>query len=278
MPNSIRLFQVDAFTRKAFTGNPAAVCLLESNISDDDMKRIAAEMNLSETAFVKPVETGDQDPFATSSTFNLRWFTPTVEVPLCGHATLASAGVLFEICKNPNEILYFQTLSGTLTAQRTSDGLVALELPTAEVVAIEASQVPTLVPNWLEVVKAVVGDLPLHSVNFVPARKKIVARLEDHDSRKRLESIIPNLSQMLSLHNGSVFTSVTVTAKADEAYDFVSRHFSPWIGINEDPVTGSAHAYLTTYWAKQLQKDSFVARQCSARGGDLYLQLTDEGR
>jgi len=253
---SFQIYQVNAFTDRAFTGNPAAVCLLDVPLTDEQYRLIAAEFRLSETAFVVTAPTAGGD-WATTQRFHLRWFTPTVEVPLCGHATLATAAVLFREKKNTNKTVYFDTLSGELVAE-LDDGKVnsgvAIYLPTAETVPLEESGV--VIPQLEAILEAVLGKAaPIKSLNYVPSRKRLLVRLQDGNGgdRPQLEALQPKFDDMLRLHDGSQLSSVTVTTNGQvQPYDFCSRHFSPWVGIPEDPVTGSAHSYIVTYWSKQM--------------------------
>ncbi|XP_035669651.1 phenazine biosynthesis-like domain-containing protein isoform X3 [Branchiostoma floridae] len=253
------IFQVDAFTDKPFAGNPAAVCLLEDmDLTEEHQQKIAAEMNLSETAYLRKLNPGDD--FSSSSKFGLRWFTPTNEVALCGHATLASAATLFYMMKNPSSQLTFQTLSGDLFARREGD-FISLDLP-------ENKSQPQDKETYSQLLQIEYSIL--------------------NSCRQTLESLRPDTASMLAAHTQDIIRGVIVTVKGSlengcvdnhgEMYDFISRYFAPWNGIPEDPVTGSAHTVLASYWAKELGKTEFYARQCSARGGDLKVRLREDGR
>ncbi|CAH1246914.1 PBLD [Branchiostoma lanceolatum] len=272
------IFQVDAFTDKPFAGNPAAVCLLEDvDLTDEHQQKIAAEMNLSETAYLRKLNSDDD--FSSSSKFGLRWFTPTNEVALCGHATLASAATLFYMMKNPSPQLTFQTLSGDLFARREGD-FISLDLP-------ENKTQPLDREPYSQLLKIVVGDLTIQDLQVSHTAKKLVVRLQD-GTRQTLESLRPDTVAMLAAHTQDIIRGVIVTVKGSVEngcvdnqgvmYDFISRYFAPWNGIAEDPVTGSAHTVLASYWAKELGKTEFYARQCSARGGDLKVRLREDGR
>ncbi|XP_035670580.1 phenazine biosynthesis-like domain-containing protein isoform X11 [Branchiostoma floridae] len=244
------IFQVDAFTDKPFAGNPAAVCLLEDmDLTEEHQQKIAAEMNLSETAYLRKLNPGDD--FSSSSKFGLRWFTPTNEVALCGHATLASAATLFYMMKNPSSQLTFQTLSGDLFARREGD-FISLDLP-------ENKSQPQDKETYSQLLQIVVGDLPVQDLFVSHTAKKLVVRLQDGTTRQTLESLRPDTASMLAAHTQDIIRGVIVTVK-------------------EDPVTGSAHTVLASYWAKELGKTEFYARQCSARGGDLKVRLREDGR
>ena len=242
MPLSI--IQVDAFTSRRFAGNPAAVCVLPAPRDDAWMQNIAAEMNLSETAFL--VREGDR--------FHLRWFTPALEVALCGHATLASAHALWE-CGHlkPGEQARFRTLSGILTADRRGEW-IEMDFP------VKADE-PADAPPYLS--KALGAELKYVGKNDLD----YIAEVE---SETALRGLKPNHSLLSELG----VRGVIVTARGETGeFDFVSRFFAPGSGINEDPVTGSAHCCLAPYWAKRLGKTEFVAYQASARGGVVRVRL-----
>jgi len=230
----IKQFQVDAFARRIFEGNPAAVCQLASWLDDALLQAIAAENNLSETAFFVPAADG----------FTLRWFTPLAEVDLCGHATLAAAHVLFNHAGFAGETIRFATRSGTLTVCRRG-GALELDFPALV-------PVPCPCPEELE---AGLGRRPVE----VLEAGDYLAVFDDEEVVRKLAPDFERLSR-LSLRG------VTVTAPGREL-DFVSRFFAPKLGIPEDPVTGSAHCALAPYWAKRLGKDVLRAAQLSRRGG-----------
>ena len=238
------IYQVDAFTNRAFAGNPAAVCILNAPGSEAWMRDVAREMNLSETAFLVPKGGG----------FHLRWFTPTVEVELCGHATLASAHILWETgVLRPDEPARFHTLSGLLTAERKSDW-IELDFPAKQ-------EEPT--QPWEELATGL-GITPRY------VGKSHFDYLVEADS----EQTVRNLAPDFSLLKRTKARGVIVTARAEGGeFDFVSRFFAPGSGIDEDPVTGSAHCVLGPFWAKQLGKSEFVAYQASARGGVVRVRL-----
>ncbi|KAH7982963.1 hypothetical protein HPB52_008390 [Rhipicephalus sanguineus] len=240
------LFTVDAFTRTPFSGNPAAVVFLEEDSAIDDHRKqlIAAEMRHSETAFVS--KRNALDEFEKSSCFNLRWFTPQNEVPLCGHATLATAAAIFAEWGNESRELQFYTKSGVLKASRETNGTVVLDLPARSSVAV-----------------AVVGDTPVAEVLYSADAKKLVVRLKDSCTRSALEALSPNPERMLRSESGDRVLGVAVTVRggSHDDYDFISRYFSPWNGIPEDPVTGSAHAVLGPYWAAVLGKETLNGRR-----------------
>lgn len=241
---SISLFQVDAFTHKVFRGNPAAVCPLEDWLPDQVMQEIAAENNLSETAFFVPVP--------KESAFRIRWFTPTAEVDLCGHATLAAAHVIYRHLSYPsNEILFFSN-SGQLFVYRNQvDNTLTLDLPAQPTQPTDSS---------VQIMEAM-GKEPIE-----------VRKGEDLLLRYRKESDIRALSPDFRKLSELPVRGVIATAPGDTA-DFVCRFFAPAVGVDEDPVTGSAFTKLVPYWAKELKKRKFRAWQLSSRSGELFCEL-----
>jgi len=235
----IRLYHIDAFTDRVFAGNPAAVCPLDSWLPDETLQAIAAENNLSETAFF----VGGGGEYA------LRWFTPTVEVDLCGHATLASAYVLFEALEPSLSEVRFSSRSGPLTVTRDGD-LLALDFPTR-------APDPCVTPSGLE--------------EALGARPREVWAARDYmavfDSEDEVRALRPDMERVSRLDRFALI----VTAPGNEV-DFVSRFFAPASGIPEDPVTGSAHCTLIPYWAQRLGRTRLRARQVSRRGGELFCE------
>jgi PhzF family phenazine biosynthesis protein len=243
------LFQVDAFASGPFTGNPAAVCLLERPADPAWMQAVAAEMNLSETAFVHALdETG-------TGRFDLRWFTPTVEVDLCGHATLATAHVLWETKQlSDSAAARFDTRSGTLRA-RSADAGFELDFPTDSVTAREPD------PGLLDALGVTAEAVSRGRVGWL-------VELADADA---VRAVRPDFER-LAHHEIAV-----VTARSDDPdFDFVSRCFGPKFGIDEDPVTGSAHCALGPYWAGRLGKNEMTGFQASARGGVVRVRVDGE--
>ena len=240
----VPIIQVDAFTDKPFSGNPAAVCILPETRSQTWMQDVAREMNLSETAFLRPQEDG----------FDMRWYTPSVEVELCGHATLASAHVLWEMgYLKPSSQARFHTASGLLTAQRQGDW-IELDFP------VEREQ-PTAAPQSLA---EALGVSPLY------VGKNRFDYLVEIESEEILSDLKPNWALLAEVPcRGVIVTSRT----ASREYDFVSRFFAPRSGILEDPVTGSAHCCLGPFWSSRIGKDELVAYQASARGGIVRIRL-----
>ncbi len=242
----LTITQVDAFTNTPFRGNPAAVCVLPEERDERWMQSVASEMNLSETAFL--LRQGDG--------FNLRWFTPLVEVDLCGHATLASSHVLWEVgLLQPGQQARFFTRSGLLTAERQGDW-IELNFPATPVEATDA-------PADL---------LPALGVDATYVGKNRFDYLVEVASEESVRSLHPDYARLLALSARGIM----VTSRASMAgYDFVSRFFCPAVGINEDPVTGSAHCSLAPYWSAKLGKETLMAYQASARGG--IVRVTDAG-
>ncbi|WP_372947151.1 PhzF family phenazine biosynthesis protein [Mariniphaga sp.] len=239
----IPIYQIDAFADKVFSGNPAAVVPLQKWLPDKTMQNIALENNLSETAFFIPAENG----------FHIRWFTPATEVNLCGHATLASAFVLFHHLNYQEKEIRFQSKSGLLKV--TKDGeLIVLDFPTSEVKGVEFQ------PN----IEKAFGIKP----------QKCFKGREDLMFVFRNQGEIQNLKPDFSFLKTLEMRGIIATAPSGE-FDFVSRFFAPREGIDEDPVTGSAHTMLIPYWAEKLGKTKLVAKQISKRGGVLYCKYAE---
>lgn len=242
---TIPIYQADAFTDQLFGGNPAAICPLDEWLSDEVMQKIAVENNLAETAFFVKTKEG----------YKLRWFTPEYEIDLCGHATLASAHILFTELGYQDDTIHFETVkSGTLTVKRDGDRYI-MDFPSRPPIPIEE-------PNGL--VEALGGIPP-----------KAILRSRDffvvYESELDVREMSPDFFALSKLDT----VGIIVTAPGDNV-DFVSRFFAPGAGIPEDPVTGSAHCNLIPYWAKQLGKDQLHAYQISARKGELWCTLQDE--
>lgn len=242
----LTMYQVDAFANEVFQGNPAAVIPLLEWLSESQLQNIAAENNLSETAFFVPSENG----------FHLRWFTPTHEAPLCGHATLAAAYVIFNYLKPDLQTVHFNTMSGTLGVSQ-HNGMLVLDFPSLQLHPCEA---PTALLTGLTV-----------------QPKQVFKTVEDtnyygiFDTEQEIVALKPNLTHLEKLFP----FGVVITAPGDTS-DFVSRYFAPGAGIPEDPVTGSTHCALTPYWSKQLGKRKLLAKQLSKRGGELRCELLGE--
>lgn len=245
----LEFHQVDAFAQRPFTGNPAIVYRLEHWLDNALMQQIAAEHNLAETAFV--VKEG--------AAWHIRWFTPSAEVPLCGHATLASAHVLFEIYGEQGDVLDFTCLSGALRVSRAGEKL-ELNFPVRRAQPCELRA---------EVEQAL--GQPVNSVLALHEGQGVQELLAILPDEAAVRACVPDLAAVARLPGLGLLISAP-----GEQHDFVSRYFAPSIGINEDPVTGSTHCILTPYWAQQLGKQSLSAFQCSARGGELHCELDGE--
>ena len=241
-----KIYQIDAFTSQTFGGNPAAVCILDSWLSPELMQKIAQENNLAETAFA--VKKDDH--------YELRWFTPEVEVDLCGHATLATAFVLFHFYDlEENTIQFYSYRSGNLIVNKADNGWLTLDFPTDNLIAIR---------NVAELDNAI-GLTPIKTL------KGKTDYMMVYNSQQEIEAIEPNHHLLGQLD----VRGVIVTAPGDEV-DFVSRFFAPACGIPEDPVTGSAHTSLSPYWSKELDKTKMNSKIYDKRGGDLVCEYLGE--
>lgn len=261
MNKEIKIYQVDAFTNKKFKGNPAAVCILEDDINDDLMKSIAQEMNLSETAFVKPLECSDING---CNFFSLRWFTPEVEVDLCGHATIATSKVLFDEFNISGQEIKYQTKSGTLIAKKKNEK-IGLDFPIDKALNFELSEDILKAMGIKKYLKAIIGE----------KTRKLVIELEREEEIINLK---PNFEKLKMLSFNTNVKGIGVTCKGSEKYDFISRYFNPWAGINEDPVTGSVHTLLANYWSSILNKTEMLAYQYSNRGGEILIKVLKNNR
>jgi len=242
----IPIYQVDAFAERLFTGNPAAVCPLQEWLPDETLQAIALENNLSETAFYIPLDEGR---------YHLRWFTPGREVDLCGHATLATAHVLFHELGFAGTRLSFDSRSGELVVARDGDWLV-LDFPAQPPQPCEAPS------GLLEALGGEPRELWFSAEDYVVV----------YDSEQAVRALRPDFARLAQVEA----RGVAATAAGGEGVDFVSRFFAPRVGVNEDPVTGSAHCKLAPLWAQRLGKSALLARQLSARGGELRCQLSGE--
>ena len=236
----IPYFQIDAFTSHLFSGNPAGVCLLDKWIADATLQAIAAENNLSETAFLVPSE----------KDYEIRWFTPEVEVDLCGHATLASAYVIFNYVDPTCEQVCFESKSGLLKVKQ-GNGMVSMDFPSYV-------PVPCSAPDGL------IDGMRMAPQEVLSSRDYLMV----YDSEEKIKSLQPDMDKLKGLDS----LGIIVTAPGADC-DFVSRFFAPGVGIPEDPVTGSAHCTLIPYWATKTGKTTFHARQLSKRGGELFCEL-----
>jgi PhzF family phenazine biosynthesis protein len=241
---TIPFYQVDAFTDRLFGGNPAGICPLQDWLADDIMQKIAMENNLSETAFFVPKEEG----------FHIRWFTPTVEVNLCGHATLAAAHVIFQYMGYKPDVISFESRSGILNVRKEGE-LLVLDFPANK-------------PQRTGLPSDFVQSLNITPIQCYRGKEDYLLL---YKSQQEIEALIPDFSRLKKTDARAVI----VTAPGNES-DFVSRFFAPRVGIDEDPVTGSAHTVLIPFWAEKLGKNEMKALQLSKRGGTLFCRLSDD--
>lgn len=245
---TLSLFQVDAFTDRPFHGNPAAVIPLHGPLTDTLMQSIAAENNLSETVFVSSRPAPGH--------YDLRWFTPTVEVELCGHATLATAHVLFNELGVEQPVLHFHTRSGELPVSKRDGGWLVMRLPRQTATVCDA-------PANVAAALNIQPEKWLSGANYMAV----------YDSEQQIQQLQPDMRRLSDVRDrGLICTALSDAADTD----FVSRFFAPNFGIDEDPVTGSAHCMLVPYWANRLGQQKLMARQISARGGQLACRLLDK--
>lgn len=253
----MKIWVVDAFTDTPFKGNPAAVIVVRDFPSEEDCQNIAAEMNLSETAFIKPLppSQNNSNPTFPSNHFHLRWFTPKVEVKLCGHATLASAHILFQEDLVKGDTITFESLSGPLFVRKENDCIV-LDFPLQKI----SHTLP----------KEFFKDLfTTNIVNCVQAYDDVIVELQNEDEVRKI-NLDPLKIKEIDCRG------LIVTARGKGPYDFVSRFFAPRVGVNEDPVTGSAHCKLADYWQQKLGKKEFKAYQASQRGGTINITVQED--
>ena len=246
-----KIYIVDAFTDKPFSGNPAAVCILQEFKSDEVLQKIAAEMNLSETAFVRKEADG----------FRLRWFTPEVEVELCGHATLATSHILWQKgFLNPDkEAVYYTVFSGKLSASRKGDEII-LNFPL----------IPVIDTVYSPELETALGIKPVYTGNCGTGECNYLIELKSGAEVRNLKPDLNLLSEIPKF--GFIVTAIS----DDDDYDFISRYFAPDKGVDEDPVTGSAHCSLAHYWGKKLDKSEMNAFQASKRGGSMKVKLNGD--
>lgn len=243
----LTIFQIDAFTDKLFEGNPAAVIPLKEWITKPQMQQIAEENNLSETAYF----------VSEGSKFGLKWFTPVTEVDLCGHATLSAAFVMFNHMAYKQERIMFMTNSGELQAWKEGEKIY-IDMPVNPIQRVEPP-------------RGLFEALGILDVDYVGYNGDYLVSIK---SERDLEKLKPDMGKLKEIECRGVI--VTAPAKGDSGFDFVSRFFAPSVGVDEDPVTGSAHTALIPYWAAKLNKDELTARQLSARGGTLHCRLKDD--
>jgi len=254
----MKMYQVDAFTKELFRGNPAAVIVEKQWLNEDLMQNIALENNLSETAFVKIID---------SENYEIRWFTPTVEVAFCGHATLASAFVLFKDFTENKTINFHVRNLGVFIVQQDEDGKIRMNFPIRKAHQIE-DYPPLLRQALTKPFKAVYQNEQGYIVEYESVQDVLDEK--------------PDMNLLKTLGKRTAITTqdmdVAITTKADEHYDCVSRYFAPVAGIEEDPVTGSIHTAIAPLWAEKLAKNNIVAYQASGRGGVLYCNILNSER
>jgi PhzF family phenazine biosynthesis protein len=256
---TFKLYQVDAFASELFGGNPAGVCLITQELPDELLQKIAMEMNLSETAFPLPLNGAKH---SGTDRFNLRWFTPACEVPLCGHATLATSHVLFEEIGVSSDELKYQSLSGPLKAIREPEG-IRLDFPLNRLEPVDAP---------LELMSAL-GIEDWDAVEYCEVTENMLVRVGSTDT---LAAIEPDFQALLNAAAPWPVCGVVLTSHGKDGFDFFSRYFAPWVGVDEDPVTGMAHTMLTDYWSRTLNKNELRAYQASKRGGEMTVRRVDD--
>jgi PhzF family phenazine biosynthesis protein len=247
----MKTYFVDSFTNQKFKGNPAAVCIVESDLEDVTMQSIATEIGFSETAFIKKIE---------NNTYSIRFFTPKMEISLCGHATLASSKIIFDT--TTFQTITFINCENVELKIAKANGEIVMEFPVYETIEID---VPKSVTDALGIEKTV-------ETRFSPDRKIILIEINNSDT---LANLKPNFSALVNSYNG--INGVLVTAQSNSSdFDFHYRYFWPWAGTNEDPVTGGIQTFLTKYWAAKLNKNKFKAFQSSSRTGMMRTELLED--
>lgn len=259
--HAMKMYQVDAFTQALFQGNPAAVIIRDDWLADDLMQKIAMENNLSETAFVKKID---------DTHYEIRWFSPNTEVTFCGHATLASAFVLFQDFTAEKTIYFHVKNLGIFIVSQAEDGKIQMNFP------IRRAQKVTEYPDILrQALSKPFKNVYLNSQAYIVEYETVEDVLSEQPDLNLLQQL-GEIRTAITAQNDTV--EVTITAQATEKYDCISRYFAPAVGINEDPATGSIHTAIAPLWADLLDKTELVAYQASARGGVLYCSLKDEER
>lgn len=250
MTEFLHAYIVDSFTKEAFKGNPAGVCIVEQTLNDSQMQTIAIELGLSETAFIQVIE--------EETVYGIRYFSPKMEIPLCGHATLAASKVIFERFPTIDH-LSFTTKHGLELPILRKDQLIVMEFPIYDTIPMEAPQ------KLLDAL----GILEINTSAYNSETEILLLEIEDSEALSALE---PNFEQLVKSHNS--INGVLVTAKSSNPlYDFESRYFWPWSGTNEDPVTGGTHTFLAKFWAEKLDKSNLKSFQCSERTGSMEIDL-----
>jgi predicted PhzF superfamily epimerase YddE/YHI9 len=296
---SYKAYLIDAFTNVKFAGNQAAICLIPQKLSDKEYQQIAAEFNLSETAYPLPLDT---ENYETATKFSLRWFTPTVEVALCGHATLATSHVIFNEIGNKNPEITFETLSGDLIVRKQNDQLVMNFPQYKKWISYESDKIQNGSLNLYEnqpkesfidkIVELMTPPGKCRYIALAVEARKLLLVLDEKTTKSELLSLTHHSNELLLAHDGSVVRGVVVTLSPKDpksqgfidangkSFDYVSRYFAPWAGINEDPATGSAQCALGPFWSKAKQsKGPFYAFQCyPGRGAQFTIEFPNEER
>lgn len=255
MTNRIETYIVDSFTDKPFKGNPAGVCILNQKLTEEQMLSISKELGLSETAFVIQVD--------KSNTYDIRYFSPKMEIPLCGHATLAASKVLFEINPKMGDI-HFKNIQNLDLMIKKNEEKIEMVFPIYDTV-------PQNAPEEL------LNALGIDKISNSEFNKETNILLLEIESSQLLNNIFPNFEKLKSSHNSINGVLVTAISEKND-FDFESRYFWPWSGTNEDPVTGGTHTFLAKYWSKRLNKKKMKSYQCSERTGFMEVQLIDDNR
>ncbi|WP_375561910.1 PhzF family phenazine biosynthesis protein [Bernardetia sp. OM2101] len=267
----IPFYQVDAFAPKSFSGNPAAVFLCDETLTDEQYLNIAREMYLPETTFLRPLFDKKEDQkklnWQTATLFEVRWFMVEEETNLCGHATLAAAHVVFEEIKSIHSEITFRTRSGDLLIKKENfeqeANYIKMQFPVAKVFEEKTPESNLLKSLGIE-------NQKINSSVYIPEKQTWILEFEN---REELESLKPNFEELVKNSYQNSIKKVGITIKGDSKYDFISRCFCPWIGINEDALSAVSHGLFAKYWQPKLNKNSFFAYQASKRGGEIHLEL-----
>lgn len=250
--NSIKTYIVDSFTDEPFKGNPAGVCLMETPVEPDSMLLIAKELGFSETAFIRQKE---------KDKFEIKFFSPVMEIPLCGHATLASSRVVFERNTEVKKVSFINIQGIELEVEQEEEEIVM--------------KFPLYTTEKVEAPEPLLNALGISSIENAEFNRETNILLIEIDDNEKLRSLQPDFEALKKSHNS--INGVLVTCKSDQAeFDFESRYFWPWSGTNEDPVTGGTHTFLTPYWSKRLNKKKMNSYQCSERTGQMEVEIQDE--
>uniref|UniRef100_A0A1I7V2C7 Phenazine biosynthesis-like domain-containing protein 1 n=1 Tax=Caenorhabditis tropicalis TaxID=1561998 RepID=A0A1I7V2C7_9PELO len=286
---------VNAFTKDISKGNPAAVCLIPQALQEENYQKIAADFNLSETAFPVPLDSSLD--YKTSKKFSLRWFTPTNEVPLCGHATLATAHVLFNEIGNENDEIHFETKSGVLTVKKDGNGNLEMNFPKYELTLLKFDDLlsshdnrfPEMAapPFLIDVIHCVIPNkISMESVIYAPKYGGAIVIIDPETTKAEFESFKIDSKKALELHDGSFVRGISISLRpsnplaqgfideSGEAYDYACRYFGPWDGVNEDPATGSAQCSIAPYWAVVTKKEKLYGFQAfPGRGAQFRIRI-----